>query len=49
MDLSCGNLYKTIEEAETASKQYSKEHDFIRLYRSRRIKKIYSSRIVLDK
>ena len=43
MDLSCGHFYKTIEEAETAIKQYSKEHYFIRLNHPRRIKKIYSS------
>ena len=30
MNLSHGHFYKTIEEAETAIKQYSKEH-FIRL------------------
>ena len=34
MDLSRGHFYKTIEEAETAIKQYSKEHYFIRLNRS---------------
>ena len=39
MDLSCGHSYKTIEEAETAIKQYSKEHYFIRLNRPRRTKK----------
>ena len=38
MDLSRGHFYKTIEEAETAMKQYSKEHYFIRLNRCRRIK-----------
>ena len=37
MDLSCGHFYKTIEGAETAIKQYSKEHYFIRLIRPRRI------------
>ena len=47
MDLSCGHFYKTIEEAETAIKQYSKEHYFIRLIRPRWIKKIYSSGIPL--
>ena len=30
MDLSCDHFYKTIEEAETAIKQYPKEHYFIR-------------------
>ena len=29
MDLSHGQFYKTIEEAETAIKEYSKEHYFI--------------------
>ena len=29
MDLSCGHFYKTIEETETAIKQYFKEHYFI--------------------
>ena len=29
MDLSRGNFYKTIEEAETAIKEYSKEHYFV--------------------
>ena len=38
MDLSRGHFYKTIEEAETAIKQYSKEHYFIRLNRPQRIK-----------
>ena len=40
MVLSLDRFYKTIEEAETAIKQYSKEHYFIRLNRLRRIKKI---------
>ena len=40
MDLSCGHFYKTIEEAETPIKQYSKEHKFIRLNRPRRMKQI---------
>ena len=31
MDLSRGHFYKTIEEAETAIKQYFKEHYFIRV------------------
>ena len=39
------SFYKTIEEVETAIKQYSKEHYFIRLNRPRGIKKIYSSGI----
>ena len=39
MDLSRGHFYKTIGEAETAIKQYSKEHYFIRQNRLRRIKK----------
>ena len=34
MDLSRGHFYKTIEEAETAIKQYSKEHYFIRRWES---------------
>ena len=38
MDLSRAHFYKTIEEAETAIKQYFKEHYFIRLNRPRRIK-----------
>ena len=38
MDLSHGQFYKIIEEAETAIKQYSKEYYFIRLNRPRRIK-----------
>ena len=29
MDLSCGHFYKTIKEAETAIKEYSKEHYFV--------------------
>ena len=33
---------ETTEEAETAIKQYFKEHYFIRLNRSQRIKKNYS-------
>ena len=33
MDISRGHFYKTIEEAEIAIKQYSKEHYFIRLIR----------------
>ena len=33
MDLSRGHFHKTIEEAETAIKEYSKEHYFIRLNR----------------
>ena len=37
MDLSHGHFYKTIEEARTAMKQYSKVHYFIRLIRPRRI------------
>ena len=41
MDLSRGHLYKTIEEAKTAIKQYFKVHYFIRLIRPRRIKKFY--------
>ena len=45
MDLSRGHFYKTIEEAKTAIKQYSKVHYFIRLIHSsgiapRRIKTI---------
>ena len=40
MDLSHGHFYKTIEEAETAIKQYFKDHYFIRLNRRRRIIKI---------
>ena len=40
MDLSHGHFYKTIEEAETAIQQFSKEHYFIRLKRSGRITKI---------
>ena len=40
MDLSRVYFYKTIEEAKTAIKQYSKVHYFIRLIRPRRIKKI---------
>ena len=43
MNLSCGNFYKTIEEAETAIKQYSKEHYFICLNRPQQIKNLYSS------
>ena len=39
MDLWRGHLYKTIEEAKTAIKQYSKEHYFIRLNRPKRLKK----------
>ena len=39
MDLSRGHFYKTIEEAETAIKQYFKEHYFIYLNRPWRIKK----------
>ena len=35
MDLSHGHFYKTIEEAKTAIKQYSKIHYFIRLIRPR--------------
>ena len=35
MDLSRVHFYNTIEEAETAIKQYSKEHYFIRLNRPR--------------
>ena len=42
MDLSHGHFYKTIEEAETAIKQYSKEHYFFRLIRPGRIKKFGS-------
>ena len=38
MDLSHDRFYKTIEEAKTTIKQYSKVHYFIRLIRSRRIK-----------
>ena len=29
MDLSRGHFYKTIEEAETAIKEYAKEHYFV--------------------
>ena len=29
MDLSRGHFYKTIEEAETSIKEYSKEHYFV--------------------
>ena len=29
MDLSSGHFYKAIEEAETAIKEYSKEHYFV--------------------
>ena len=39
MDLSHGHFYKTIEEAKTAIKQYSKVDYFIRLIRPRGIKK----------
>ena len=39
MDLSHGHFHKTIEDAETAIKQYSKADYFIRLNRPRRIKK----------
>ena len=35
MDLSCDHFYKTIEEAKTAIKQYSKVHYFIRLIRQK--------------
>ena len=38
MDISCGPFYKTIEEAKTTIKQYSKVHYFIRLIRPWRIK-----------
>ena len=38
MDLLHGHFYKTIKEAETGIKQYSKEDYFIRLNRPRRIK-----------
>ena len=48
MDLSHDHFYKMIEEAETAIKQYSKEHYFIRLKRPRRIKKLYASGIAPD-
>ena len=41
MNLSRGHFYKTIEEAKTAIKQYSKVNYFIRLIRRRRIKKNY--------
>ena len=41
MDLTSAHFYKKIEEAETAIKQYSKEHYFIRVNRPRRIKKIF--------
>ena len=40
MDLSLDHFYKTIEETETAIKQYFKEHYFIRLTRLRRIRKM---------
>ena len=48
LDLSRGHFYKTIEEAETAIKEYSKEHYFVINWGSsktigddfRRIKKI---------
>ena len=40
MDLSCGKFYKTIDEAKTAIKQYSKEHYCIHVIRPRRIKTI---------
>ena len=40
MNLSHGHFYKTIEEAKTAIKQYSKVHYFIHLIRPWRIKKI---------
>ena len=40
MDLSHGYFYKTVEEAETAIKQYFKEHYFISVNRPWRIKKI---------
>ena len=40
MDLSCDYFYKTIEEAEAAIKQYSKQHYFIHLNRPRRIKEM---------
>ena len=39
MDLSRVHFYKTIEEAETAIKQCSKEHYFIRVNRPRTNKK----------
>ena len=48
MNLSRSHFYKTIEEAKTAIKQYSKVHYFIRLIRPRRLKKCYSSGIVPD-
>ena len=48
MDQSRSHFYKTIEEAETAIKQYFKEHYFIRLNRPRRIRKFYSSGIAPD-
>ena len=48
MNLSLGHFYKTIEEAKTAIKQYSKVHYFIRLIRPRRITFFYSLGIVPD-
>ena len=48
MDLSRGHFYKTIEEAETAIKQYFREHYFIRLNRSRRIQKFIRRELPLD-
>ena len=48
MDLSRGHFFKIIEEAETAIKQYVKEHYFIRLNRAQQIKNFYSSGIIPD-
>ena len=42
MNLVHGHFHTTIEEAETAIKQYFKEHYFIRLNRRQRIKKNFS-------
>ena len=48
MDLSRGHFHKTVEAAETAIKQNSKEHYFIRLNCPRRIKIILFVEILPD-